>query len=51
MIDEIRRLLDDYLGWLRDNTVLCETGGWVEMTTPYLDRHNDYLQIFVKKTD
>lgn len=51
MIDEIRRLLDDYLGWLRDNTVLRETGGWVEMTTPYLDRHNDYLQIFVKKTD
>jgi hypothetical protein len=51
VIDEIRRLLDDYLGWLRDNTVLRETGGWVEMTTPYLDRHNDYLQIFVKKTD
>jgi hypothetical protein len=24
---------------------------WTEITTPYLDRHNDYLQIFVKQDD
>ena len=22
---------------------------WIEITTPYLDRHNDYLQIYVRK--
>ena len=29
----------------------CESSSWVEITTPYLDRHNDYLQIYVKKTN
>jgi hypothetical protein len=22
---------------------------WIEITTPFLDRHNDYLQVYVKK--
>ena len=51
MIDEIRKLLDDYLAWLRDKTILREVDGWVEITTPYLDRHNDYLQIYAKRTN
>lgn len=52
MIDEIQRLLDEYLAWLRDKTTLRQvTGDWVEITTPYLDRHNDYLQIYAKKND
>ncbi len=48
MIDEIQRLLDQYLLWLRDKTALRQIKDWVEITTPYLDRHNDYLQIYVK---
>jgi hypothetical protein len=24
---------------------------WIEITTPYLDRHNDYLQIYAKRDD
>lgn len=52
MIDEIQRLLDEYLAWLRDKTTLRQvTGDWVEITAPYLDRHNDYLQIYAKKND
>jgi hypothetical protein len=52
MIGEIQRLLDEYLAWLRDKTTLRQvTGDWVEITTPYLDRHNDYLQIYAKKND
>lgn len=49
MIQEIQRLLDEYLSWLKDKTVLREIDGWVEVTTPYVDRHNDYLQIYVKQ--
>jgi len=50
MIDEIQKLIDGYLVWLRDNTSVREIQhGWVEMTTPYLDRHNDHLQIYVGK--
>lgn len=49
MIEEIQRLLDSYFGWLRDNTSLREVSDWVEITTPYLDRHNDYLQIYARR--
>ena len=34
---------------MKDKTVLRQIKDWVEITTPYLDRHNDYLQIYVKR--
>ncbi|HEY4215547.1 MAG TPA: DUF1829 domain-containing protein [Gemmatimonadaceae bacterium] len=50
MIDEVRTLLDQYAQWVRDKTILREVGDeYVEITTPYLDRHNDYTQIYVRK--
>jgi hypothetical protein len=50
MIEEIQKLLDNYVAWLRDKTTLRQApGNWVEITTPYLDRHNDYLQIYARK--
>lgn len=49
MIEEIRALLDRYSAWLRDKTSLREINDWVEITTPYLDRHNDYLQIYARR--
>src|SRR3990167_9062011 len=49
MIDEIKRLLNQYLVWLKDKTTLRIVNDWIEITTPYLDRHNDYLQIYVKR--
>ena len=49
MIDEINKLLTNYTAWLKDKTVLRKIDNWVEITTPYLDRHNDYLQIFAKR--
>lgn len=51
MIDDIRAQVDLYAAWLRDKTTFREINGWVEITTPYLDRHNDYLQIYVKTQD
>lgn len=42
-------LLDDYWAWLKDNTHTRDTNGWREITTPYLDRHNDQLQIYVQE--
>ena len=52
MIEEIQRLLDQYLAWLKDKTTLRQApNDWVEITTPYLDRHNDYLQIYTRKRD
>lgn len=49
-VQDIAKLLDDYRAWLRDKTTLREVGGsWVEITTPYLDRHNDALQIYARQ--
>jgi hypothetical protein len=49
MIYEIQKLLDQYLAWLKDKTTLRQVKDWIEITTPYLDRHNDYLQIYAKR--
>jgi hypothetical protein len=48
-IAEIEILLKNYREWLKDKTTLRQlNGSWVEITTPYLDRHNDALQIYVR---
>jgi len=49
MIQEIERLIGDYVAWLKDKTALRQLQEWVEITTPYLDRHNDYLQIYARR--
>lgn len=43
MIQEIQNLLAAYHTWLKDKTALRQIDQWVEITTPYLDRHNDLL--------
>ncbi|WP_292407186.1 MULTISPECIES: DUF1829 domain-containing protein [unclassified Methanoculleus] len=49
MIDEIQGLLDEYSRWLKEKTQVRQVDEWVEITTPYLDRHNDYLQIYARR--
>jgi hypothetical protein len=49
-VAEIEKLLSGYREWLKDKTTIREIdGSWVEITTPYLDRHNDALQIFARR--
>ena len=50
MNDDIHSLLDQYWGWLKDRTTLRQIDGWYEITTPHLDRHNDYIQIYAAKS-
>lgn len=51
MIHDIQRLMNAYHAWLKDKTVLRQIDQWVEITTPYLDRHNDYIQIYAKQAN
>ena len=46
---ECKALLDDYLTWLRDKSAVKSVNGACEITTPFVDRHNDHLQIYVKR--
>ncbi len=50
IVNEIERLLSDYREWLKDKTSVRDVNGsWAEITTPYLDRHNDSLQIYARR--
>ncbi len=49
MIAEVQRLLDQYWNWLQEQTTIREVGDYVEITTPYLDRHNDCFQLYAGK--
>lgn len=49
MMYEIQNLMINYYSWLKDKTILKQIEDWVEITTPYLDRHNDYVQIYAKR--
>lgn len=51
MLSEVQTLVNDYSRWLRDKTKLREVNGHVEITTPYLDRHSDHLQIYATSRD
>lgn len=51
MIQDVQELVEQYSIWLKDRTILREVGDCVEITTPYLDRHNDCLQIYAKRAN
>ena len=46
---ECEELVTDYVAWLKDSLTVECTGGACEITMPFLDRHNDHLQIYVTK--
>ena len=43
------KLVNSYFQWLKDNTLTREINGYFEITTPFLDRHNDCIQLYVKE--
>lgn len=48
--EEMEGLIRNYYDWLKNKTSLSSVNDeWVQITTPFLDRHNDYLQIYAKK--
>lgn len=39
-----------YFSWLKDKTTISKADGeWLMVTTPFLDRHNDCIQLCLKK--
>lgn len=45
---DIKKMIDSYTDWLNKSISFEKIGEYYEITTPYLDRFNDYLQIYVK---
>ena len=47
---DIQKMINDYTAWLKEEISTATFGEYVELTTPYLDRFNDYLQIYAKQS-
>ena len=46
---DIQKLISDYANWLKSEITFEQMGEYYEITTPYLDSANDYLQIYVRQ--
>lgn len=51
MTTKMDTLINEYVSWVRNNIIIKEIGEWFEITTPFLDRHNDNIQIYAKKIE
>lgn len=50
MVADIENLINNYGNWIKEKTSFKNIDEWVEITTPFLDRHNDHIQIYVQET-
>lgn len=41
-------LKEKYIKWLEDEITVNKIGEYLEITSPFLDRYNDYLQVYAK---
>lgn len=48
---DIQSLINDYMKWLKSEITFDKIGEYYEITLPYLDEANDYLQIYVRQKD
>lgn len=48
---DIEKMIADYANWIKGEISVSKYGEFFELTTPYLDRYNDYLQIYVKQVN
>ena len=44
-------IVEAYLDWLRESIRVEEVGDNLQISTPFLDRHNDYVQIYALAKD
>jgi len=47
--NECERLISEYLGWLKQGLRVNEMEACCRISTPFLDRHNDEIEIYVEK--
>lgn len=48
---ECQQFIDEYLRWLKDEHEITALDGSCQISTPFLDRHNDAIEIFVEKVN
>ncbi len=48
---ECNRLVNEYLDWLKQELQVTALDGSCQISTPFLDRHNDAIEIYVERKD
>lgn len=51
ILKDCQDLVNVYIEWLRQRISVEDIKGVCEITTPFVDRHNDQLQIYVKRSN
>jgi hypothetical protein len=46
---EIEAVVNEYWDWLKKHTTFQQIEDYTVVTTPFLDRHNDCLEIYIKQ--
>jgi len=41
------KFIDSYLSWLREKITFTDLNGVLEISTPFLDNHNDHIQLYI----
>ena len=50
LIDNVEDLVNRYIRWLKSKTILRQVDEeWVEIETPYVDRHNDFISVYIRQ--
>ena len=47
LLDPIK-VKEKYIKWLEQEITVNKLGEYIEITSPFLDRYNDYLQVYAK---
>lgn len=47
--EQLNSLIQEYWSWLKQETEIRAGEGFVEITTPFLDHHNDHIQIYARQ--
>jgi len=51
MVTDITHLIKNYTDWLFQKITIREINNFTELTLPFLDRNNDYIQIYLKEIE
>jgi hypothetical protein len=45
------KVIEEYIRWIKDNSFIrdARNGSYIAITTPFTDRHNDHVEIYVKE--
>lgn len=46
---QCQQLIDEYLRWLKQEFAFAELEGSCQISTPFLDRHNDAIEVYIEK--